>query len=440
MKRLLIVLLGLSLLLGAVASGVEASVTMKFPAGVTVFHDRSGSAVKPDASGNASVADLEISDYLAAGFTFYTDWLNEGSTNLYYTDARVRAAVSSTATGLTYTGSTGVFSLTAGYAIPRSTHPEDVGAFANPQTALGDLIYGGAAGAATRLAGNTTASKLFLGQTGDGVNSAAPVWGALEAGDIPDISATYLTAAQKAAASGVASLDGSSKVVEDPANATATPTASKIPIAEGGGTLAAGWIPDLSGTYLTAAQKAAASGVASLDGSSKVVEDPANATATPTASKIPIADGAGTLNAWYTPTTPLAAYAEGTAYALTATPAQAVFGTTTPSLTVSSAGTWAIRYRAHVKYTGATFATNETATLKLRRTNNTAADLNNSPATAITNVVTTETGTLAWVECEVIYTTANTDDVIELWGSVSDVPSAGSLDVVEANIIAIATK
>ena len=382
MKRLLIVLLGLSLLLGAVASGVEASVTMKFPAGVTVFHDRSGSAVKPDASGNASVADLEISDYLAAGFTFYTDWLNEGSTNLYYTDARVRAAVSSTATGLTYTGSTGVFSLTAGYAIPRSTHPEDVGAFANPQTALGDLIYGGAAGAATRLAGNTTASKLFLGQTGDGVNSAAPVWGALEAGDIPDISATYLTAAQKAAASGVASLDGSSKVVEDPANATATPTASKIPIA----------------------------------------------------------DGAGTLNAWYTPTTPLAAYAEGTAYALTATPAQAVFGTTTPSLTVSSAGTWAIRYRAHVKYTGATFATNETATLKLRRTNNTAADLNNSPATAITNVVTTETGTLAWVECEVIYTTANTDDVIELWGSVSDVPSAGSLDVVEANIIAIATK
>jgi len=44
--------------------------------------------------------------------------------------------------------------------------------------------------------------------------------------------------------------------------------------------------------------KAAASGLASLDGSSKVVQDPANATATPTASKIPIADGSGTLNSW----------------------------------------------------------------------------------------------------------------------------------------------
>ena len=39
-------------------------------------------------------------------------------TNLYYTDARARAAVSSSATGLTYTSGTGVFSLTSGYMIP----------------------------------------------------------------------------------------------------------------------------------------------------------------------------------------------------------------------------------------------------------------------------------------------------------------------------------
>ena len=44
--------------------------------------------------------------------------------------------------------------------------------------------------------------------------------------------------------------------------------------------------------------KAAASGLASLDGSSLVVQNPANATATPTASKIPIADGSGLLNGW----------------------------------------------------------------------------------------------------------------------------------------------
>jgi hypothetical protein len=91
----------------------------------------------------------------------------------------------------------------------------------------------------------------------------------------------------KAAASGLASLDSSSKVVQDPANATATPTASKIPLADGSGKLAAGWGGN-------------ASTLATLDSNSKVVQNPANATATATASKIPIADGSGKLDTWIT--------------------------------------------------------------------------------------------------------------------------------------------
>lgn len=47
-------------------------------------------------------------------------------------------------------------------------------------------------------------------------------------------------------------------------------------------------------------EKGAANGVASLNGSTLVVEDPANATATPTAGKIPKADGTGKLDAWVT--------------------------------------------------------------------------------------------------------------------------------------------
>lgn len=46
------------------------------------------------------------------------------------------------------------------------------------------------------------------------------------------------------------------------------------------------------------ARKGAASGYASLNASTLVVENPANATATATASKIPIADTAGSLNSW----------------------------------------------------------------------------------------------------------------------------------------------
>jgi len=49
---------------------------------------------------------------------------------------------------------------------------------------------------------------------------------------------------------------------------------------------------------LTILGKGAASGLATLNGSSLVVENPANATSTATASKIPIADGSGKLDTW----------------------------------------------------------------------------------------------------------------------------------------------
>lgn len=48
------------------------------------------------------------------------------------------------------------------------------------------------------------------------------------------------------------------------------------------------------------ANKDAISGYAGLNASQKVIKDPANATATPTASKIPIADATGKLDAWVT--------------------------------------------------------------------------------------------------------------------------------------------
>lgn len=46
----------------------------------------------------------------------------------------------------------------------------------SPMSFLGDSIYGGTSGAATRLAGNTGTGRAFLTQTGTGAVSAAPVW------------------------------------------------------------------------------------------------------------------------------------------------------------------------------------------------------------------------------------------------------------------------
>ena len=51
-------------------------------------------------------------------------------------------------------------------------------------TTLGDLIYGGASGVATRLAGQTTIIKEYLSQTGNGTISAAPVWAQINYADI----------------------------------------------------------------------------------------------------------------------------------------------------------------------------------------------------------------------------------------------------------------
>ena len=46
----------------------------------------------------------------------------------------------------------------------------------NPMTTLGDSIYGGASGTATRLAGNTGSRRQYFSQTGTGSASAAPAW------------------------------------------------------------------------------------------------------------------------------------------------------------------------------------------------------------------------------------------------------------------------
>jgi hypothetical protein len=57
----------------------------------------------------------------------------------------------------------------------------------SPLTTLGDILYENATPAPARLAGNTTATKNFLTQTGNGTVSAAPAWGTIAAGDVPTL-------------------------------------------------------------------------------------------------------------------------------------------------------------------------------------------------------------------------------------------------------------
>jgi len=70
----------------------------------------------------------------------------------------------------------------------------------NPMTTLGDLIVENATPAADRLAGNTTTTRKFLRQVGNGTISALPAWDNLFIGDIPSLNSLYLPATQNTAA------------------------------------------------------------------------------------------------------------------------------------------------------------------------------------------------------------------------------------------------
>lgn len=135
---------------------------------------------------------------------------------------------------------------------------------------------------------------------------------------------------------------------------------------------------------------------------------------------------------------PLSVYAAGTVYSLTNAQAAVVFGTTSPSLTINAAGSYLILGQCELNYNAATFAAVRNATVKLRRTNNTAADLTNATVTAKTQIITTLTFTLdTLILPAVIYTTTNTDDIISLFGGLDTAPTAGSLDIVAASIVAL---
>jgi hypothetical protein len=133
---------------------------------------------------------------------------------------------------------------------------------------------------------------------------------------------------------------------------------------------------------------------------------------------------------------PLSVYSAGTAYTLTAVSAALDFGTTDPSLVLNKAGTYLLLGRVNLQANAATFAASRTVTLKLRRTNNTPADLI-SQATA-TPIITTQTQTIGVFNLPpVIYTTAVLTDAITIFGDVSVIPSAGTLTATEASIVAI---
>lgn len=97
----------------------------------------------------------------------------------------------------------------------------------NPMTTTGDTIYESATNVASRLAGNTTTTKKFLTQTGDGSNSAAPGWNTISTGDVPTLNQN--TSGNAATATTATNLSGN--ITESQVTNLTTDLAAKAPIA-----------------------------------------------------------------------------------------------------------------------------------------------------------------------------------------------------------------
>lgn len=142
-------------------------------------------------------------------------------------------------------------------------------------------------------------------------------------------------------------------------------------------------------------------------------------------------------------TTPLnnviATYGAGTAYVLTNTAAAVDFGTTDPVITLSNAGTYLLQGQFVVQYNAGTVVA-ETATFKIRRTNNTAADLSQVVVVDLP-VATTLTYCYGIVTIPPVkVTTANTNDSVTLFANVSAALGAGSIDITSVGTGIIATR
>lgn len=132
--------------------------------------------------------------------------------------------------------------------------------------------------------------------------------------------------------------------------------------------------------------------------------------------------------------------AAGTSYTLTASPADVIFGTTSPiTPALGATGTYLVTATIQTSLSGATYASAAQVNYNLRRTNNTAADISGTTFGAILTpvAITTITEIANTITISYLYTTANTTDTIGIRGVVSATPSAGAVTCSNATINAV---
>lgn len=130
----------------------------------------------------------------------------------------------------------------------------------------------------------------------------------------------------------------------------------------------------------------------------------------------------------------------GTAYSLTATAAKVDFtgaGSSDPVITIPETGTYLIFTNIKIDFLGLTTVL-QTANFKLRRTNNTAADLTGATTNVNIGSATLLTATGPDSDMKVVKYTGTAGDVIELWGNRQNgISIVGNINVSEASVLAV---
>ena len=149
-------------------------------------------------AGLTSSSKLNVSQgqevWSVTDLTDYSGTSGNGSTAL-------KTTISTPSSGqcLTWSGSDWVNGSCSGgssnHNLLSTTHPDTVAA----SPVLGDLLYANSTPAWTKLAGNTTTTKKYLSQTGNGSVSAVPAWAQVAAADISGLAASATTDTTNAA-------------------------------------------------------------------------------------------------------------------------------------------------------------------------------------------------------------------------------------------------
>lgn len=118
---------------------------------------------------------------------------------------------------------------------------------------------------------------------------------------------------------------------------------------------------------------------------------------------------------------------------LTTSPAQILSST----VTLPSTQSYILFATARFGYVGATYAGNQTLTVKIRRTNNSATDISNAVSTQVMAIVTTITYGLGQIEIPVVSYSGTAGDILQIFATVSATPSAGNVQAVECSLVAM---